>query len=276
MGKLTKGLMQNFMKQRCSFIKMLSEMEGRGENPYSDLLEFFGGDEEILFAVLLQNSMHPKNSDRTSAVKDGSYIEIMTNEDAQRYLSGMVRTYLGNELNSAQSSVLNALSSMQTMADLRKLVEAPDVFIAAVALSEKSFYEGKGDRTSFFKVVMDLNPVRIPDLGRKLKLVTAKDFMGISLYNDKMCQPDRVNKQTIFQLWMHCCRTSSAVTIEQMIEFQPHAEEPLRMYDRFVDSEGKTTLNPEEYKQYRQEKGQQAAQKKKLANAKKSGKAKLK
>ena len=276
MGKLTKGLMQNFIKQRCGFVKILSEMEGRGENPYANILEFFGGDEEILFAVLLQNAMHPKNSDRTGAVKDGSYIEILTSEDAHRYISGMVKTYLGNELNSAQSSVLNALASMQTMADLKKLVEAPDVFIAAVALSEKSFYEGKGDRTSFFKVVMELNPTRIPDLGRKLKLVTSKDFMGIPLYNDKMCQPDRVNRQTIFQLWMHCCRTSNAVSVEQMIEFQPHAEEQLRMYDKFVDSEGKTTLNPEEYKQFREQKAQEAAQKKKLKNAKKSGKAKLK
>ena len=124
---------------------------------------------------------------------------------------------------------------------------------------------------------MELNPSRIPDLGRKLKLVTSKEFMGVlPLYNDKMCQPDRVNKQTIFQLWMHCCRTSSAVTIEQMIEFQPHAEEQLRMYDRFVDSEGKTTLNPEEYKQFRAEKAKQAAQRKKLKNAEKSAKTQLK
>ena len=53
---------------------------------------------------------------------------------------------------------------------------------------------------------------------------------------------------------MHCCRSSNAVSIEQMIEFQPHAEEALRTYDRFVDNEGKTTLNPEEYKEYRQRK----------------------
>ena len=193
MGTLTDGLIKGFVKQRSSLVKMLGEMEGRQE-PYANILEFFGGEKEILFAVLLQNAMHPKNSDRTGAIKDGSYVEIMNLEDARSYIGGLVRTYLGNELNAAQSSVINALSSMQTMADLRKLVEAPDVYIAAVALSEKSFYEGKGDRTSFFKVVMELNPARIPDLGRKLKLVTSREFMGIPLYNDKICQPDRVNK----------------------------------------------------------------------------------
>ena len=206
MGKLTQGLMNSFMKNRSALAKMLSEMEGKGDNPYSNLLEFFNGDEEILFAVLLQNAMQTKNSDRTGAIKDGSYIEILTNEDAQRYIGSLIRTHLSNELNSAQSAVVNAFSSMQTMSDLKKLIEAPDVFIAAVALSEKSFYEGKGDRSAFFKVIMDLNPSRIPDLGRKLKLVTSKEFMGLPLYNDKMCQPDRINKQTIFKLWLHCCR----------------------------------------------------------------------
>jgi len=81
---------------------------------------------------------------------------------------------------------------------LKKLVEAPDVFVAAVAMSQKSFYEGKGDRSTFFKIVQDLNPKMIPDIANKLKLVVAKDFMGLPLYNDKMCKPERVNKKTIF------------------------------------------------------------------------------
>lgn len=105
------------------------------------------------------------------------------------------------------------------MSDVRKLIQTPDVYIAAVALSEQSFYEGKGDRSAFFNVIKELNPAQIPDLGRKLKLVTQASFMGLPLYNDKMCQVDRVNKKVIFELWMHCCRRSSAVSIEQMIEF---------------------------------------------------------
>lgn len=176
----------NYVQNRSSFIKILSDLEGR-EAPYTDILEFFNGEQEILFATLLQNAMHPKNSDRTGAIKSGTYVEILTMENARSYISNLVKTHLSNELRAAESSVLGALAAMQTMADLRKLVEAPDVFIAAVALSDKAFYEGKGDRTSFFKCILDLNPSRIPDLGRKLKLVTSRDFMGIQLYNDKMC-----------------------------------------------------------------------------------------
>ena len=35
---------------------MLSEIEGR-ESVYSDILEFFEGEQEILFAVMLQNML---------------------------------------------------------------------------------------------------------------------------------------------------------------------------------------------------------------------------
>jgi len=36
------------------------------------------------------------------------------------------------------------------MSDVKVLLEAPDVFVAAAALSSNSFYHGKGDRTAFF------------------------------------------------------------------------------------------------------------------------------
>ena len=75
---------------------------------------------------------------------------------------------------------------------------------------------------------------------------------------------------------MHCCRSCNAVSIEQMVEFQPHAEEALHTYDRFVDNEGKTTRNPEEYKQFRERKAKEAMEKKKLKNANKKGKMTMK
>ena len=59
--------------------------------------------------------------------------------------------------------------------------------------------------------------------------------MDIKLYNDSICNPNRINRKTIFNLWLHCCRKTNALTLEQMIEFQPHAEDILRNYDRFVD-----------------------------------------
>jgi hypothetical protein len=83
-----------------------------------------------------------------------------------------------------------------------------------------------------------------------------------------MCIPDRVNRSMIFKLWLHCCRQAEVVTLEQFIDFQPHAEENIRFYDKFVDAEGKTTLNIEEQMALRQEKAKAAEIKKKEKKAK--------
>ena len=74
MAGAIKGI-SKFCQQKKSLVKMLSELEGR-DAPCTQTVEFFNGEEEILFAVLLQNSMHPKNSDRREAITDGSYMEI--------------------------------------------------------------------------------------------------------------------------------------------------------------------------------------------------------
>lgn len=57
---------------------------------------------------------------------------------------------------------------MKSANDIKKLIMAPDVYVAAVALSNQEFYEGRGDRSTFFKIILELNPNQIPDLGRKL------------------------------------------------------------------------------------------------------------
>jgi len=58
------------------------------------------------------------------------------------------------------------------MQGVKMILEAPDVFVAAAVLIQQDFYNGKGDRTALFDVVLNSDPKTIPDLGRKLKLVT--------------------------------------------------------------------------------------------------------
>lgn len=89
-------------------------------------------------------------------------------EQARAFLGDLIKTNLGNELRGAESAVMGAMASMQSLSDIKKLVETPDVYVAAVALSNQAFYEGRGDRTTFFKIILDLNPAKIPDLGKKL------------------------------------------------------------------------------------------------------------
>lgn len=79
MEKLTKQV-SSFPKNRNALMKMLCELEGR-EQVYETLEEMVGG-QEILFAILMQNSLQPKNSNRTDAIKNGKYVEIETVEQA--------------------------------------------------------------------------------------------------------------------------------------------------------------------------------------------------
>ena len=90
-------------------MKMFSEMEGR-ESVCSDILEFFGGEQEILFAVLIQNTLHPKNSNRTEAIKAGKYVEIESLQQAQAFISNLVETNLTNELRSVESAIMNVMN----------------------------------------------------------------------------------------------------------------------------------------------------------------------
>lgn len=116
--------------------------------------------------------MHPKNHNRTEAIKAHNYIEIMSNSQAKEFIEELVRKNLKNELRSTQDSVMQSFADLQKNADLKLILEAPDVYIAAVALSQKGFYNGRGDRTSFFDLILSLDPRTIPDLGNKLLLVT--------------------------------------------------------------------------------------------------------
>ena len=80
------------------------------------------------------------------------------------------------------------------MHDVKILLQAPDVFIAAAALNSMQFYMGRGDRTAFFDIVLSTDPRTIPDLGRKLQMITSKKFMGLTFYNDKLVCSDKVNR----------------------------------------------------------------------------------
>ena len=100
---------------------MLSELEGR-ESVYSDILEFFGGEKEILFAVMLQNTLQPKNSNRTDAIKAGKYVEIESLDQAQAFISNLVDTNLTNELRSVESAIMSAMNSRAAYAGIGTIV----------------------------------------------------------------------------------------------------------------------------------------------------------
>lgn len=161
------------------------------------------------------------------------------------------------------------------MQDIKIVFESPDVYIAAAALIEQKFFIGKGDRNAFFEAILSSDPTQIPDLFRKLILVTKQEYYGHKIYNDKVCNNLHVRKNTVYRLWLHCVRRHKALTLEQMIEFAPYMKDNLLMYDKYVDNNGRTTLNLVEYAAYRKQIAEKTKAKNKVQASKKRAVGKL-
>ena len=134
---------------------------------------------------------------------------------------------------------------------------------------------GKGDRTKFFEFVLNSDPTKINDLGKKIRLITAKQIGPFKVYNDKNCLPERLNKATVHKIWLHTVRKHQCVTLKQLIDAYPYHKDNLKLWDRYVDKKGNTTLNPAEYAEFRKIKAGAAAKSKKQKAAKKGKKGKL-
>jgi len=119
------------------------------------------------------------------------------------------------------------MNKLQSMQDVKLVLEAPDVYIGAAVLISQSLYNGKGDRTAFVEVVLNTDPSTIPDLARKLKLITQTEFYGHKIFNDKLCNTMNLCQQHVYKLWLHCCRRNKVVTLAQMVDFAPYMAEKL-------------------------------------------------
>ena len=97
-------------------------------------------------------------------------------------------------MNAVEGQIAAEMAQLAQMHDVKVLLEAPDVFIAAAAMSTMQFYQGRGDRSAFLNIVLNSDPRQIPDLGRKLKLLTSNSYMGLEFYNDKLVSADRLKK----------------------------------------------------------------------------------
>lgn len=226
-------------------------------------------------AILVQNALHPKNKHRTEAISDKKYVEINTRAQADKFLENVLSVELENELRSVEKEVMDQFKSLETMQDVKMVLDAPDSFLGAAVMTTASLYMGKGDRTTFFNVVCNSDPTKILDLGRKLRLMTVSKIGGFPVYNDKLSNCDKVCKKTVYRLWLHCKRQHKCVTLPDLIRAFPDQKDNLEVWDKYVDEHGKTTLNMEDYMKFRAEMKVKAEAKKKQNKAKKGAKGKM-
>lgn len=91
---------QSALAQMC---KMLT-----GQEDNLDAEDILGGescDKTMILAILVQNSLHPKNSHRVDAIKANKYSEIKNVEEAEAFLSELLEDKVLKELLSVESEV---------------------------------------------------------------------------------------------------------------------------------------------------------------------------
>ena len=177
-------------------------------------LPMINQDDTILFAILVQNSLHPKNAQRVASVNEESYKEILTHSQAVEYLGDILKLHLTHELSAIESQIQVQFNKLEKQEDVRLILEAPDAIMGAAVLTTQPFYIGKGDRSTFIEIVLNSDPHKIKDLGNKLMLLTKNEFGGFKVYNDKLSSFEHFGKQTVYKLWMHCVRKFKALNLE--------------------------------------------------------------
>lgn len=126
---------------------MLSKLEGKGMS-HKGLLEIYDNNPEMVLAIIIQNCLHPKTSQRFDAIKNGTYTEIDSPAATREYLSALIEKNLEHEMLAMKSQVNAQIAKLAQIHEIKVLMEASDVFVAAAALSTQKFFQGKGDRTA--------------------------------------------------------------------------------------------------------------------------------
>ena len=97
-----------------------------------------------LCSILLQNAYHLKNHDRVEAIKNGSYVDIVTMKDAKRYVAKILKDILLNNLRNEHNKIKQAASVAIKEQFALQVLHAPDVFYAAEICNSKDLNYGQG------------------------------------------------------------------------------------------------------------------------------------
>lgn len=126
---------------------------------------------ETLYAIILQNYYHDRNSDRSKAIAEGKWVDIKSNKDAKRYLSELLKKHLVEKLKKSEKEQLDKFRDSSANLTARKFLLAPDHVYAAAIMKAEKMYIGRGDITKIFEILHDKKAADFLDIGRKLALL---------------------------------------------------------------------------------------------------------
>ena len=119
---------------------------------------------------MLQNIFHPKNNQRTDAIKNSkNYVEIWTTKDAVDFLSKTLSQNLKQEFSSRETAIRQSMQSDLASEAASLFINAPDIYYAAAVMIMLQFYMGRGDRSQILNAIFTTPQVQA--LKEKLQLI---------------------------------------------------------------------------------------------------------
>jgi len=147
----------------------------------------------VLLAILVQNAAHSQNSQRTDAVKNGTYVDIKTDNEATEHLQGLLTKKMKQRLLTMESEFQKKYQTVESDEVVEKILKAPDQFYAAAIMKQNELFFGRGD---FKKMVLLLAAQKregFKDIANKLAMIKTGYFYRKGIQAD-VNDEDKNNK----------------------------------------------------------------------------------
>jgi hypothetical protein len=244
---------QFWMKHYSSFLldddNEVHKRIARRQLPYSDV--------EIA-AIVLQNMMYPKSSQKKTAIEKKEFVQINSKEAAEKFLANLIKTKIGNDINIEITKAKKKVhhERLQKLAQLFCTVEHKETG-AAILYSLK---KGRGDMNVFLQALIDNDSKSTLN---KIKLLTKPKYDGMMLLSDKKVKkrksrkrgrkhkPNKLSQKKVFRLWLHCCRKNKLVDEQKFFKYFQEFQEKREWWNQYFDENGEPIVKRDEAKRER-------------------------
>lgn len=173
--------------------------------------------------MLFQNMLHPSNKSRREAIESNQYAEIITKEDAEKYLKEIYRNMLNLEISGEESRIimLQNTDMYKNIAETSLLIKDIPTFVNLVS----GLKVGDGGVSNLIKAMIkntSLSPFE------KLKVIINMKYDNKTVFADQYkVHPGNLKMRSSrkFRLFIRYCNNSDLISKSQFMELFPEITE---------------------------------------------------
>ena len=189
-------------------------------------LEWFEED-IVVYAMLFQNMLHPSSKNRRESIELGHYVEIVTKEDAEKYLKNRYRYMLKTLISSENSKRIMSqdVKYYKNVSDQTLFIKDLSVFSNLI----NGLMVGNGGVSSLIKAMQNNSSLNAYE---KLKVIVNMSFEGQTIFSDKYkIHPGKLKLKSKHKYWLYIryCYNSNLISDSQFLDIFPEISEDKRI-----------------------------------------------